>query len=350
MELPTQNMRTLASYGFKPSSNASQAGAEGEQDAGHQSDIEEILQPDARGTTNDMQEVDLRPLLFRGVTQENCSELSKITFDTLKARLECFHLDRDRLLGQMEVSNAYISGSFPLTITHPHIQPKDLDMYVRFMDVGGLVDFLVREGYGQPIELGTEYKDETGGTGTEIRNTYNGIVRVLSLKHDKGEVVNIVATEGPPIQVIPLFHSTVVMNYIASHGFVMMYPKTTLDNMGMINCGGKLPRKIIGCVSKYRERGFVLVRDFPSMGPNSHRCGTDKYCPQTIRHLQDKAILHVPFPAYVEEDLGRLRQEKDAEKCVWQLANGPFCKQPTADKHGFSLVNTYASMKTKTTN
>jgi hypothetical protein len=165
------------------------------------------------------------------------------------------------------------------------------------------------------------------------------------MEHPAGRTINIVVTEGRPIQVIPLFHSTVVMNYIACHGLVMLYPKTTLRDIGMINSGGKLTEKLQGCINKYRNRGFRLTRGYPGVVPKTHTCGVDKYCPQTVRHLQDSEILHIPFPAYKEEDMRKLRRAYDAQKCVWQLSNGPYCTATTFDKNGFSMVDTYTSSK-----
>jgi hypothetical protein len=133
------------------------------------------------------------------------------------------------------------------------------------------------------------------------------------------------------------------MNYIAAHGFVMLYPKLTLKNLGMVNSGGNVTGKLEGCINKYVERGFTLTRGYPSAVPKSHACGVDKHCPQTIRHLQDDEVMHIPFPAYSHVESGQVRREFDAYKCVWQLANGPYCRKETADRNGFSLVNNYAS-------
>ncbi|KAJ2916176.1 hypothetical protein MD484_g4251, partial [Candolleomyces efflorescens] len=278
-----------------------------------------------------------------GFEEENYVTLAGDLYKLANTNIQDFHLDLDDLLDQMQEHRVYISGSFPLSLTHPSIRPNDLDFYVNKANTEGIVEYLHTKGYGRPAELGSSKPTYREGAHTDS----NGIMKVLAMEHEKGSKINVVVTEGPPIQVIPLFHSTVVMNYIAFHGMVMLYPRLTLRNKGMINCAGKLTEKVEKCIEKYRDRGFMLDRGYPSVVPKSHGCGVDRHCPQTIRHLQDKDILHIPFPPFKDESMRALRYEHDAGKCVWQLANGSFCRAPTVDNIGFSLTNTFVSLKTK---
>jgi hypothetical protein len=82
------------------------------------------------------------------------------------------------LMGKMQELPVYISGSFPLSITHPNVQPNDLDLYVNRMKADNLIEFLVGQGYDQPRKLGredgkgsTSYKE---GGGEPERETSSG--------------------------------------------------------------------------------------------------------------------------------------------------------------------------------
>ncbi|KAJ2919567.1 hypothetical protein MD484_g787, partial [Candolleomyces efflorescens] len=294
--------------------------------------------------------IDLKELILReGLAEEDCCRLSEEAYDLLREALQPYGLDTGELLSKMKDCKAYISGSFPLSIIHARVKSNDLDIYVQEEGMAEIVEFLVSKGYNTPVEMGSQMTTYKEGEDTDNDGGFmsNGIAKVMYTKRQGGGVVNVVATKCPPIQVIPLFHSTVVMNYIAYHGIVMLYPKTTLNNTGSINCGGKITAKMLGCIDKYKERGFTLTRSYPNVNTSKHRCGVNPYCPQTIRHLQDRGVLHIPFPDYSEEELGKLRFDNDTNKFVWQLANVAFCKEATADKHGFSLVDTSAIMNMK---
>ncbi|KAJ2920514.1 hypothetical protein H1R20_g16580, partial [Candolleomyces eurysporus] len=353
---PTKKTWTLMSYGFEPASKMPELAVKLEEPEDSKQALKNITEGLGTSCKNGgSADADIRHLVLKGgLKAENLIQLGQITYDKVLHELSRYHLDGDQLMGQMKELKVYISGSFPLSITHPTVVSNDLDLYVNQYQSSKLVEFLAGKGYGQPTVLGKEevkrnkgYKDDVGKGAVLTRSTHNGITSVLAMEHKDGGCINVVITEASPLQVIPLFHSTVVMNYIAAHGFVMLYPKLTMNNMGIINSGGKLTSKLEGCISKYRKRGFTITRGYPSTVPRSHTCGIDKSCPQTIRHLQDSEILHIPFPSYTGEDPGKLRELHDAKKCVWQLASGPFCTKGTTDKHGFSLVDTYASLKLK---
>ncbi|KAJ2912352.1 hypothetical protein MD484_g8057, partial [Candolleomyces efflorescens] len=333
--------RTLTSYGFVSIAKINNKERATEDSEAHIKEVDEIATQqkhdpsESQIVTSVKHKADIgQRILQGGMSEDSCRRLSDTVFELLRTKLECYHLDRDKLLSKMEEHNVYISGSFPLSLTHANVKSNDLDLYVCREGAAGMVGYLQEEGYKPQSELGED---------TDIgRTIYDGVVKDLNLEHESGGRVNVVVTEGLPLQVLPMFHSTIVMNYIAHHGLVMLYPKSTLNNIGTINCGGKIPANVKKVIEKYKGRGFTLTRDYPSLKLTRHRCAVDPYCPQTIRHLQDKEVLHVPFPLYAEDDLGKLRREMDAKKLVWQLANGPFCKRETADKDGFSLGNTHA--------
>ncbi|KAJ2918883.1 hypothetical protein MD484_g1555, partial [Candolleomyces efflorescens] len=343
MASPAKKTRQLESYGFR-TVGVPDGDIKKEEDIG---EIGEKERTKGIQKATDKQDGIAHLVLRHGFNQETYDDLSAITYEKTIRGLEHFHLD-GRLMLKMKELPAYISGSFPLSITHPTVQANDLDLYVNRYKVDALVEFLVGEGYGTPSTLGkdksgrsTTYKEDGGQASGEKTNC------VLTMEHAKGGRINIVATEASPIQVIPLFHSTIVMNYITAHGFVMLYPKLTLRNIGMINHSGKLTSKLEDCIEKYRKRGFTLTRGYPSAVPKSHACGADKHCPQSIRDLQDREVMHIRFPPYTEVDAGEVRRKFDAHKCVWQLANGTFCRRKTADRHGFSMVNNYVSLMIK---
>jgi hypothetical protein len=104
-----------------------------------------------------------------GFNDKKYVQLAQQTYDKLASNLEQFHLKADGLLPQMKAADAYISGSFPLSITHPNVKPNDLDLYVGAEGTASLVDYLVQEGYGTPVELGKKadkgrasYKEDEG--------------------------------------------------------------------------------------------------------------------------------------------------------------------------------------------
>ncbi|KAF8180871.1 hypothetical protein BJ912DRAFT_855031, partial [Pholiota molesta] len=118
-----------------------------------------------------------------------------------------------------------------------------------------------------------------------------------------------------PAALLPIvhFHSTVVMNYIASYGLVCLYPELTLGRRGVVN-HQNIPHRVANSIQKYRERGFDIQTGLNAWdATREHECGVDATCPTTPRRLLDGSAL---FIAFEPGDMGLGHYEDDVR---WRL-------------------------------
>lgn len=132
-------------------------------------------------------------------------------------------LDGRRTLAMMKSTNTILSGSAALDMMMPGIfEPADLDFYCP-------------RGTGVQVALyfyGAGYRLLPPPTG--VRRGYGGICHglhvVITMRHkeDSSKKINIVESSSlSPHAPVLFFHSTVVMNYVSSEAYTMLYPIMT---------------------------------------------------------------------------------------------------------------------------
>jgi hypothetical protein len=96
------------------------------------------------------------------------------------------------------------------------------------------------------------------------------------------------------VKLVTVFHLTLVMNYIAWFGLVVLYPDWTLNMRSLIVTDTPASQK---CLSKYIERRYTLNHNmFELTHPlEEHICEGNPYCPTSTRSLYDGHCLVEPF-------------------------------------------------------
>ncbi len=100
------------------------------------------------------------------------------------------------------------------------------------------------------------------------------------------------------------FHSTVVMNFISSHGLYCAYPHLTMAEQGIPSSSyfaetrSQTSRRLL---RKYRERGYVIEEKLDDhLSAVGHTCFVHPSCPLTIRTLYDGHGAFMTFAAPAE--------------------------------------------------
>lgn len=198
----------------------------------------------------------------------------------------------------MDTTHTVISGSWALYAIFPDaFVPGDLDLYTSGPEkrrFNRLIMFLISRGYSVVSFAEEEYM----GADFDLKAADIDHIIKLSKRSSTGthRHINII-TSRSPFQIRPIFHfhSTVVMNFIASYGLVCLYPELTLYRRGLINDPTPVPR-VVSCVKKYRDRGFDLRPRLDAwLNTQTQVCGHSLDCPSSNRHLLDDSVLFVPF-------------------------------------------------------
>ncbi|KAF6759682.1 hypothetical protein DFP72DRAFT_762261, partial [Ephemerocybe angulata] len=146
--------------------------------------------------------------------------------------------------------------------------------------------------------------------------------------------INLILSASAPILPLMQFHSTIVQNYIAFHGVVILHQQT-LARIGLINLPiDKIPAKTLRCLAKYEQRGFKMWNHLMV----DHICNVDPRCAQTTRSLFDDHITHFKFPDFQYSQSAVLRQN-EATIMHWRSRAANACESPSTEKHGFFLCN-----------
>lgn len=128
--------------------------------------------------------------------------------------------DVEELRAIMQASNCVISGLYALHAFFCNgFQPGDLDLYVPSLTSAPLLRFIQLCGY-HCFHTTVDYSTHT----TCIAKVDHFRLPSTSLKIDI-----VYSCTASLIQVIPHFHSTIVMNYLTWYGAVLFYPRLTLN-------------------------------------------------------------------------------------------------------------------------
>lgn len=243
-------------------------------------------------------------------------EVRQEMLDTFKETLVRYKFDWIALRTIMATTGAVISGSTALAVLlRGEFVPQDLDIYVNAKGLAGMISFLTNHGY-QVVTPRPHYAHEKKYLGSKI---------IMTLKRDDGEKIDVIGTTDHVLATITQFHSTIVMNYISSHGIVSLYPEWTMRGNGLVTKTNTPWRT----VDKYRARGFKIaytVAELAKYNAN-HDCGEDICCPKTKRHLRDGLSLFIPF-----DDKGAdicMLEDVDKTKLGWILREVGECSNST---------------------
>ncbi|KAF9541143.1 hypothetical protein CPC08DRAFT_770665 [Agrocybe pediades] len=183
------------------------------------------------------------------------------------------------LLKILKATCSLISGSMALAAIHPRtFSPHDIDFYVSERDVSTLQCFLLLFGY---LEVPTRTPEYLPPTPRVIKTVFT-----YARYDDSGEItttVNIIChyRRYHPLECVVGFHSTLVMNVIAWHGVICLYPSWTIAKKGLVVIDTAKTRR---CFEKYTRRGFFFF-DF----------GIDFVRGLQERSLREDNVLHIPF-------------------------------------------------------
>ncbi|CAK5277957.1 unnamed protein product [Mycena citricolor] len=154
-------------------------------------------------------------------------------------------------------SGTIISGSMALQFFSRTRWPEsDLDLYVeersrhhpvRFLDACGY-KHIARHRRDKFLEM---FDDYSSGEAT--------IIDVMDFKKGNKKIQLIIAS-SPPMRIIVLFHSTVVMNIITHAHAFSLYPRPTfIENKFFAIDTSFLPKKIHAARQKYVDRGWRMA-------------------------------------------------------------------------------------------
>ncbi|KAJ2934235.1 hypothetical protein H1R20_g2859, partial [Candolleomyces eurysporus] len=268
----------------------------------------------------------LRRLQLKRLVDE--VDIGSVLLDRLDQELRRTGLNATSVLRMMELTDTVISGSFVFPVLRRGtVNPNDLDFFTSIDSHLVVLSYLKKKGYNDRKQLYPQ-NSWRPGYGSNLQD----IKYIFELKNRKAYKINVIVSKGRAILPIMQFHSTPVMNYIAYHGVVCLYD-ITLYQLGITNYVD-MPTRVVACMNKYEARGFEIWGSFEE----EHSCKIDGCCPQTIRTLFDRDVVHVRFPDYIDVSQVELRKN-EAKIAVWRLATGVACKAPTNDNVGFVVCD-----------
>ncbi|KAJ2915559.1 hypothetical protein MD484_g4829, partial [Candolleomyces efflorescens] len=268
----------------------------------------------------------LRHFQLKGLVDE--VDVGTVLLDRLDQELRRMGLNALSVLRMLELTEALITGSYTLPVLgFAHIIPNDLDIVTDQFSYKMVLSYLKKKGF---TSLKQVYPQ--GGPGEEYARNLKEINLIFEVGNKRAHKINVIVSNGRAILPILQFHSTPVMNYIAHHGVVCLYD-ITLFQLGIVNYANRSAR-VERCIKKYQDRGFEMWDHFEE----GHTCKIDGSCPQTIRSLFDRDVIHIRFPDYLDAAPEDLRKG-EAELAVWRLANGEACNGETNEEVGFVLCD-----------
>ncbi|KAF6742596.1 hypothetical protein DFP72DRAFT_860312 [Ephemerocybe angulata] len=182
----------------------------------------------------------------------SAAEEGKILFEHIQYLLEDFGIEHEEVLVMLKWTESIISGSFVLAILYPGMFCLgNIDVYAAEAFSPLVKAFLKRMGYGK---LHIVYSWPTSGSST--------ISNILEFRSDKGQKINLILSASAPVLPLMQFHSTIIQNYIAFHGVVILHQQT-LARIGLIN----LPTRSL-------QKFFVA---WPSTSSGVSRYGTTSW-------------------------------------------------------------------------
>ncbi|KAJ2912589.1 hypothetical protein MD484_g7830, partial [Candolleomyces efflorescens] len=269
------------------------------------------------------------------------TDIGTVVLDRLDQDLQRIGMNATSLLRLMEVTDTIASGSFLLPLMdRKFCIPNDLDLYAGLDSYEMVLSYLKKKGFSDLKRIYPNGR-RVATYGCNLRD----VSFIYELRNKKTYKVNVIVSRGRPILPIFQFHSTPVMNYLSFHGLVCLYD-ITLYKLGVANYPAEdAPKRVQTCYAKYKDRGFQIWGHLEE----EHTCKLDACCPQTIRSLFDKDVLHIRFPDHLETSPTELRRN-EAKIAIWRLSTGAACNAMTEDTAGFAICDseyTHVNLKAR---
>ncbi|KAF6741546.1 hypothetical protein DFP72DRAFT_861999 [Ephemerocybe angulata] len=262
-----------------------------------------------------------------------------------------FNLDVAEVLLLLKWTESILAGQVVLAIMFPGLfVPNHIDIYVGVEFEAIVLSYLRGRGYvsdhvihpsasygsADPLPAHLAYRPYFRPT------EQSEVARLHEVTDPSGRKVVVIVTLTVPIFPLLRSPSTLTMNYVAYHGFVVLHP-LTLSRVGLkavpddeITPGTQL------LYDRYNKWGFHHRGTLPG----EHDCNADLRCPQASRSLFDDGVAHFLFPLYANNSGsdGAVFRRHEASILRWRLATALSCGDRQSDRHGFILCNSRCSV------
>ncbi|KAK0471492.1 hypothetical protein IW261DRAFT_1344459 [Armillaria novae-zelandiae] len=170
------------------------------------------------------------------------------------------------------VSGSQVTGLF-VRNTVPFVT-SDLDLYVNIEGEDFLATTLAEIGYHLYIDLSRQQIDQSDDyelisamQNHEIilhaKYVCSAIASVKEYRNRDGKIVQVIASHGPPMDIILCFHSTCVMNVISYHYAYCLYPSATIcDRVSVAHFGDDINSSCAR--QKWAARGWRIATEATS--------------------------------------------------------------------------------------
>ncbi|KAI0062079.1 hypothetical protein BV25DRAFT_1916371 [Artomyces pyxidatus] len=193
-------------------------------------------------------------------------ELRLIVMSYLQSRwnvtLTSYVSSPDAFRDMLRMTRSVVSGSTVLQFVlqgtqHEHNwAANDLDIYCPLTTAVILFDYLLSVEKFR-VKQRIISRDRSQGVSSEYNN--GAISCVTTLITPTGRKVDIItATRNSPLLPITYFWGTLVINYISADDICITYPRLTLSGTGLLNPVRIPAPKVLVCIEKYTNRGFLL--------------------------------------------------------------------------------------------
>ncbi|KAF6759693.1 hypothetical protein DFP72DRAFT_1098622 [Ephemerocybe angulata] len=267
--------------------------------------------------------------------------IGKVLFERAQYLLEDFGMQRKDVLAMLKWTESIISGSFVLAILYPGMfVPGDIDIYAAEPFLPSVKAFISKLGYSKSrvvfpwktiVDVSSRPQtNPSTSKASPSNNVFDNISQILEFRNDGGQKINLILSVSVAILPLMQFHSTIVQNYVAFHGVVVLH-RQTLSRIGLINIpAAKIPARTLRCLVKYEQRGFKMWKRLMI----DHQCNVDDRCAQTMRSLFDEHVFHFKFPkpvVFVKSTY--VLFEKQEEEELKEVMQGFELKAEAEDEH-----------------
>lgn len=234
------------------------------------------------------------------------------------------HIDFWRTLHR---NGGVVSGSVALAVAlrtpfrKENWVPTDMDVYVPFSSYGHVLTFF--------LHTMTGYHASAAHSSGWYRKL-SSIMIVTSFVNPKlDRRVDLIASKDEN-SLTPIFgfYGTHVMNWISPDGLFVAYPKLTFNHVALFTpfaSSAQNSKQHKHAMVKYKQRGFRFF--YATAITHQSSCGSDGYCPQTVRSSFDRYSMGFKLPLLFSNDIAESRGQLEVSRhgVAWRLG-GKACK------------------------
>ncbi|KAH6886520.1 hypothetical protein BKA70DRAFT_1027053, partial [Coprinopsis sp. MPI-PUGE-AT-0042] len=166
-------------------------------------------------------------------------------------------------------------------------------------------------------EKGSDGSDRQERDGTTDDEEMDVIGCADCMNADKKTIKIFESSVNSALAPIPFFDTSLLMNYIAYHGVVLLHPRSTVEGLGIKNFDPAVPLsdRTTAAYQSYTKNGFKFVEDLRTLEIfDRHVCNKSLACPGAHRRLTDEGVLHIPFVVFDDLDTAGLSTLRFAEE------------------------------------